>query len=281
MSELPLVTILTPTWNRAACLPALKRSLEVQGCRDFEWLIIDDGSSDETPQLLASWSGATEFPCRFVRTVNGGKHRAINRAMPEVHGEAVFIVDSDDELPPEAMARIAELWPKVRADAGLVGLVGYRAHRGGLRIGAAFPASLDRADSIALHWRYGCRGDKAEVFKRHALLDNPFPEFDRENFLTESVVWNRIAGKGQLLLEPSTLYLCDYLDDGLSARSLELRVKNPRGAQLYYRELMGSRIPPVPRLRAIANFMRISLLAAIGRFRECCIAGFRFGGDRR
>ncbi|MFZ4615368.1 MAG: glycosyltransferase family 2 protein [Rectinemataceae bacterium] len=278
---LPLVTILTPTWNRAACLPALRRSLEAQSSRDFEWLVIDDGSSDGTPQLLASWSGTTGFPCRFVRTENGGKHRAINRAMPEVRGEAVFIVDSDDELPPGAMARIAGLWPQVRADAGLVGLVGYRAHRNGLRIGSAFPPSLDRADSLALAWRYGCRGDKAEVFKRRVLLDNPFPEFDGENFLTESVVWNRIAAKGQLLLEPSTLYLCDYLDEGLSSRSLELRVKNPRGAQLYYRELMGSRIPPVPRLRAIANFMRISLLAAIGRLREWRIAGLWLGGDRR
>lgn len=261
----PLVSILTPTWNRSRTLPALRASLEAQSSKAFEWLVVDDGSTDETPALLDSWKGQTSFPFRAFRTANGGKHRALNRGIPEARGEAVFVVDSDDELPARSIERIMEQWTIVAPDHNLVGLAGYRAHRDGRRIGCEFPRERKMASSLELVWGFGCRGDRAEVFRRSVLLSNPFPEFDDENFLTEAVVWNRIARQGVLLLVPEVLYMCDYLEDGLSARSLELRVRNPRGSLLYYRELAASPVPILARLRAVANYLRILALSSTAR----------------
>jgi len=256
------VTVLTPTWNRAHTLPALKESLEAQTSRDFEWLVVDDGSTDSTAALLASWEGRTDFPFRYMRTENGGKHRALNRGVPEARGEAIFIVDSDDRLPPRAVALIAAAWPEARADASLAGLVGYRASGRGLRMGPEFPAGLRQASSLDLAWHHGMRADKAEVFKASVLRDFPFPEIEGESFLTEAVVWNRIAKSQGLLLVREILYSCDYLADGLSAKSLELRLRNPRGARLYYDELMRAEVPMAARLRARINRARIAVLAA-------------------
>lgn len=262
MSDSPLVTVLTPTWNRAHTLPALKESLEAQSSRDFEWLVVDDGSTDGTEALLASWEGRTDFAFRHMRTENGGKHRALNRGVPEARGEAVFIVDSDDRLPPEAISIIAKAWPAVREKDDFAGLVGYRASGKGERMGAEFPVGLRAANSLDLAWRYGLRADKAEVFKASALRAFPFPEIPGEKFLTEAVVWNRIAKLRSLLLLREILYICEYLPDGLSAKSLELRLRNPRGAGLYYAELMRAGVPMTVRLRAGINRVRIAVLAA-------------------
>ena len=258
----PLLTILTPTWNRAHTLPALKESLEAQSSDDFEWLVVDDGSTDGTESLLASWVGKTGFPFRYMRTENGGKHRALNRGLPEARGEAVFIVDSDDRLPKEAVERIAAAWPLAREDEALAGLVGYRASGRGERMGPEFPATLRAASSLELAWRHGMRADKAEVFKAATLREFPFPEIEGEKFLTEAVVWNRIAKLRSLLLLREILYICEYLPDGLSAKSLELRLRNPRGAGLYYAELMRAGVPMTVRLRAGINRVRIAVLAA-------------------
>jgi glycosyltransferase involved in cell wall biosynthesis len=263
LSDSPLVTVLTPTWNRAHLLPALRDSLEAQSSRDFEWLVVDDGSTDGTEALLASWEGRTGFPFRRVRSENGGKHRALNRGVPMAKGEAVFIVDSDDRLPPEAIATIAGVWPEAREDDGLAGLVGYRASGRGERMGAEFPGGLRAASSLDLAWRYGLRADKAEVFKAATLRSFPFPEIPGERFLTEAVVWNRIAKLRSLLLVREILYICEYLPDGLSAKSLELRLRNPRGAALYYRELLATRIPVRAKVRARLNLLRLRGLRAL------------------
>lgn len=257
----PLFTILTPTYNRARTLPALKASLDGQTFRGFEWLIVDDGSTDETSALLDSWIGSTAYALRVLRAANGGKHRALNRGIPEALGRWIFIVDSDDWLPPDGLEKIAALAPEAEADERIGGIMGFRVDPGGRKIGEDFPPGLRSRDAAALTFVDGLRGDKAEVFKAEVLRRFPFPEFPGEKFITECVVWFRIAAAGyELLLLRENIYICEYRADGLSAKSLELRLANPCGTLLFYAEELALPYSFAALLREAANYVRFSLL---------------------
>ncbi len=251
----PLFTILTPTYNRARTLPALKASLDSQSLSDFEWLVMDDGSIDDTAKLAAAWAAGSAYPIRVLSFPNGGKHRALNRGIPEAAGSWIFIVDSDDRLPPDALEKIAALVPEADADPGIGGIMGLRYDGEGCRIGERFPSGLRRRDAATLTFVDGLRGDKAEVFKASVLRRFPFPEFQGEKFITECVVWFRIAAAGfDLLLLDEAIYLCEYQEDGLSAKSLELRLSNPCGTLLFYAEEL-----PLNLFREAVNFVRFFL----------------------
>ena len=256
----PLFTVLTPTYNRARTLPALKASLDSQSFADFEWLIVDDGSVDGTADLVASWATACAYPVRLLSRPNGGKHRALNRGIPEAAGSWIFIVDSDDRLPPDALEKIAALVPEAEADPGIGGIMGLRYDGEGRRIGENFPPGLRRRDAATLTFVDGLRGDKAEVFKASVLRGFPFPEFEGEKFITECVVWFRIARAGfDLLLLDEAIYICEYREDGLSAKSLALRLANPRGTLLFYAEELALPYSPFSLFREAVNFVRFSL----------------------
>lgn len=267
MTNKALITVFTPTYNRAGSLPALASSLAAQSCKDFEWIIVDDGSTDGTAELLSAWTAEGKLPLRVITVANGGKHRAINRGLADARGELFFIVDSDDRLPPEALERIS----RAARDSGLLsdpcccGIMGLKATFDGTVLGERLPAGLAFSDAFALTYRYGVRGDKAEVLKTELLRRFPFPEIEGELFLTENVVWYRISRAGYgFRLSNEILYEAEYRPDGLSARSVELRVRNPEGSLLYYRELLEGGLSLVAGLREAANYDRFALLS--GRF---------------
>ena len=110
-----LVTVITPTYNRAYSLTALYQSLEEQKTGNFVWLIVDDGSTDETPALVAELKRKASFPVRSIRKENGGKHTALNVGIREIDTPLIFIVDSDDTVLPGAMALIEESYKKYAA----------------------------------------------------------------------------------------------------------------------------------------------------------------------
>lgn len=253
----PRFTILTPTYNRAHTLPALKASLDAQDFRDFEWLVVDDGSTDDTLALLRAWQDGSDFPLRWLCGPNGGKHRALNRGIPEARGAWIFIVDSDDRLPPGALAKAAAAADIADADPKLGGIMGLRHDGAGRLIGEPLPAGLRQRDAAALTFVDGLRGDKAELFKAEVLRKFPFPEFEGEKFITECVVWFRIAAAGyELFLLPEPIYVCDYRPDGLSASSLRLRRANPRGTLLFYAEELALPYPLLSLAREALNYAR-------------------------
>lgn len=258
----PLFTILTPTYNRAYALPALKASLDAQTESNFEWLIVDDGSSDGTADLVGKWIETSAYPVKLIRSPNGGKHRALNKGIPEAKGDWIYIVDSDDVLPLDALEKIAPRTNIAKADPAIGGIMGYRQTKTGEIIGKAFPEGLRRRDAATLTFEDKIRGDKAEVFKASVLRKFPFPEIPGEKFITECVVWFRIAQAGyDLLLMPEAIYTCDYREDGLSARSFELRLRNPRGTLLFYAEELALPYSLSSLFREAVNYVRFRLLS--------------------
>ena len=241
MSELncsaPKVTVFTPAYNRAYILPELYHSLRNQTCFDFEWIIVDDGSADGTEALVGAWlQQQNAFAIRYYKQKNGGKHRAINCGAEKAAGELFFIVDSDDQLTADAvesLLRVKNTLPDHEKFAGVAGNRGY--HRGGV-IGTTFDG--DMLDCSAIERRkYGIDGDKAEAFFTSVLKKYPFPEYEGENFVTEAVVWDKMALDGyKLRYFNKIIYLCDYLEDGLTNQGLDLYYRNPQGYGHYLRQ---------------------------------------------
>lgn len=222
------ITVFTPTYNRGYIIMNLYDSLCRQTFHDFEWIVVDDGSSDNTEELFKTFSNAS-FPITYVKVENGGKHRAINKGVQMAHGELFFIVDSDDYLTDTALERIDEVERGIDVNSGFAGVCGQKGYNKSECVGSTFEG--DYLDITTLERsQYKIDGDKAEVFYTDILRKYPFPEYDGEKFVTECVVWDRIAHDGlKLRFFNEIIYICDYLPDGLSVKYNQLLINNPKG----------------------------------------------------
>lgn len=245
------ITVFTPTYNRGYIIENLYRSLQRQTFLDFEWVVIDDGSTDNTASLFAQWCcDDNPFPICYHQVENGGKHRAINRGVQLAQGELFFIVDSDDYLTDDALECIARVEDSIPTSekAGFCGVCGLKGRVDGT-VGTTY-SSNSYLDITALEReKNGISGDKAEVFYTKTLANYPFPEFEGERFITECTVWDKMAYDGlKLRFFNETIYVCDYLQDGLTSQGYKLYAKNPRGWGLYifqsiqYGKLAGKQI---------------------------------------
>ena len=237
------ITIFTPTYNRAYILPKLYESLKAQTVKDFEWLIVDDGSSDSTQQLSEQWQKEeTGFPIRYIKQENAGKMQAVNKGAANAAGTMFFIVDSDDFLPENAVERII-YWENTISDKkSFAGVAGCRYTFEGDVLGSTF--SGEYIDLTSLERRkHNILGDKAEVFYTEIIKKYPFPAFEGEKFVPEAVIFNRIANDGyKFRWVNENFYFCDYREDGYTKNVNSNLIKNWQGYSLYIRELLGSRV---------------------------------------
>lgn len=223
------VTVFTPTYNRAYTLRRLYESLCCQDFRDFEWLVIDDGSTDDTEPLMRNILEERKILVRYVKQLNGGKHRAINRGVRVASGELFFIVDSDDYLIPTAITHVWSHYEDVKHDPAFCGVSGLKCYPNGAKVGGEENWTLIDATPYEIRLRYHVKGDLAEVWRTSILARFPFPEFEGETFCSEGLVWRRIARAGyKLRFFYEKLYICEYLEDGLTKN---LRRTLKRGLQ--------------------------------------------------
>ncbi|WP_410984893.1 glycosyltransferase family 2 protein [Bacillus cereus] len=228
------ITVFTPTYNRGYIIEKLYRSLQEQTYRNFEWLVIDDGSSDNTEELFKLWKlEANSFSIRYYKVENGGKHRAINKGVDLAEGEMFFIVDSDDHITEDALESIVE-WENSLEDKKL--FCGVSGNRGGSSkdfLGTTFKGEYVDATSLERN-KYNITGDKAEVFYTDVLRKYKFHEFEGEKFMTEATVWNRMAYEGyKIRWFNKTIYICNYLEDGLTKNMRDIFAKSPKGTAYY------------------------------------------------
>lgn len=231
-----MITIFTATYNRGYIIERLYKSLKRQTCKNFEWIVIDDESTDNTEELFQKWQDETKgFPIRYKRVRHGGKHRAINVGVSMALSDAFFFVDSDDYLIDEAVEYVHE-WFKTICErsefAGVSGLSGFSQNS---PIGGWGIFSGDYIDATNLERKkYGLNKDKAEIYKTSVLKKYPFPEFENEDFLTEGIVLNKIAKDGyKIRWFRKVIYICEYLEDGLTKCGYKRSLKNPMGYMSY------------------------------------------------
>ena len=253
-----MITIFTPAYNRAHLLPNVHESLCQQTFKDFEWVIVDDGSVDDTKSLSLSLPKreGTFFPIRYFYQENGGKHRAINRGVKEAQGELFLILDSDDTLPEKSLETINHYYQQIKDDRSFGGVCGYMAHHDGTIIGRGCDMPVLDANSIEMRYKYNILGDMLEVFRTEVMREIPFPDIPGEKFVPEALVWNRIACKYRLRVFHEVVYYRDYLDGGLTDKIVKIRMTSPIAAMMTYAELNGYNIPFVSKVKAAINYWR-------------------------
>ena len=234
------ITVFTATYNRVHCLKRLYASLKEQKYDSFEWLVVDDGSEDNTEVLVKEWEIEAAFPIRFVKQQNSGKHIAINRGVQLAKGEIFFIVDSDDVLRYGALKKIEGIFQGIKKNYNglLAGIAGLSETGDGHLIGTAFPSRYENEYTSVLEWKKdGIVGDKAEAFYLPRLKKYPFQQEPGEKFCSEAIVWHRMAHDGYKLFCVNEIFkTCEYLQDGLSA-NIETHMKNsPRSTLLFFKE---------------------------------------------
>ncbi len=249
-----MITILTPTYNRCDLLPQIYQSLCQQTSPDFEWVIVDDGSQDGTGDVVDGMLESANFPLHYFYKENGGKHTALNFGVRKAKGESVLILDSDDQLPPNAVENIEKAYAEVRGDEAFAGVCGYMAHRDGQVIGS--PVIDSDINTIDLRYQLGVGGDMAEVFRKDILLKYPFPEIKGERFCPEALVWNRIAQNYKMRVFSKVIYFRDYLDGGLTSNIVRIRMKSPVASMMTYQEMTTYNVPFKVKVRAAINYWR-------------------------
>lgn len=229
-----LITIFTPTYNRRQLIDNLYQSLLAQTANNFEWLVVDDGSNDDTDKYFSDLLAKQHsFPIRYIKQENGGKHRAINNGVKKASGELFFTVDSDDYLTENAIEKINQ-WVATldnsRKWAGIAGLRGLSKNRV-LGLHNSTSKFIDAKNSERR--KYKLLGDKAEIYFTEVLRKYPFPEIRGENFISEEIVWNAIARDGYYLRWfNEIIYICNYLEGGLTKDNTKDQ-KNPVGRLLW------------------------------------------------
>lgn len=257
------ITVFTPTFNRRHLIENLYQSLLVQTYNNFEWLIVDDGSTDHTEELCNRFAGENKLRIKYEKQANGGKHRAINNGIKRAEGELFFIVDSDDQLVEDALERIIYYFDKVRNIKNAAGVCGVKILFSGEPPGGALHFSELICSSLDFRHKHHIKGDMAEVFRTDVLRAYPFPEYANEKFCPEILVWNRIAQKYKLLYFNENIYLCDYLDDGLTRKIVKIRMDSPLATMDTYAELSSYKIPFIQKIKAGINYWRFSFNADI------------------
>lgn len=270
-----MFTVFTPTFNRAHTLPRVYESLKAQTYRNFEWVIVDDGSTDNTYELVKKWQeGPTDFPIRYYWQQNKGKHIGFNRGVQEARGEFFLPLDSDDSCVPEALERFKFHWDSIPPTKKkfFSGVCGLCQDQNGKLIGDPFPFNITESDSLEIYYRYKVRGEKWGFHRTKILSRYTFPEIEKAKFIPEGVVWNAIAKdyKVRFVNEILRIY---WIEDSYSTNQLTRSLRGAAwnhaiGCSFYYgsclnEDIVWFRYAPLEFFRFAVHYFRFSLHSGV------------------
>ena len=223
------LTVFTPTFNRAYCLHQVYESLIIQKNKDFLWLIIDDGSSDNTREKIKTWHNENLMEIQYIYQENRGMHSTYNTAYENCHTELIVCIDSDDFLGENAIEKIISFWQK-KGSEKFAGLVGLDADFKNKIIGKKFPENLKSSTLEDLYQKYKIPGDKKLVYRTDVVRKYPkYPSFEGENFVPHGTLFVQIDKDYELLLLNEILVNVQYQTDGSSLNIFKQYIRYPKG----------------------------------------------------
>lgn len=187
-------TVFTPTFNRAHTLHRVYESLKKQTCSDFEWLIIDDGSTDNTEQLISEWQKEASFSIRYIWQTNRGHGHTTDEAVKIAKGFIFFRLDSDDGCFPRALENVKRYWDAIPEEQKpfYVGICGLCEDEHGKMIGDRFPQDTSDMNWLELKYKFKIKGERCQFFILDILKKYPYPK-TLGNYFPPGINWSRIA----------------------------------------------------------------------------------------
>lgn len=233
-----MITVYTPTFNRGYILSNLYYSLLRQTNQNFEWLIIDDGSKDNTRELVSKWIEDNKIKITYKYQENKGKMEALNFAHDLICSELNVCVDSDDFLVDDAIEIILDEWKKVRGNKKIAGLVGLDVFKSGEVVGTKFPEDL-KYSKFSHFFGKITLGDKKFVYRTDIIKRYPkYPSFNNEKFPAPGYLYRLIDQDYDLYLINKVLCVVEYLEDGISKNKYLQFRKSPNSFMFYRLELI-------------------------------------------
>ncbi len=231
------LTVFTPTYNRAYCLHHCYESLKKQTCKSFIWLIIDDGSTDETEQIVKQWVKENEVDIEYIWQDNQGMHGAHNTSYQLIRTELNICIDSDDHMPSNAVGKILSFWNEHGSNQ-VSGLVGLDADLNNQIIGTKLPVHRKTSTLFDLYDKHGVTGDKKLVYRTALTRNYPYPIFANEKYVGLAYKYYQLDKTYEMLLMNEVLCHVEYLPDGSSKNMMHQYYRNPKGFSFYRKELM-------------------------------------------
>lgn len=226
------LTIFTPAYNRAHTIGRTYDSLCRQTCKDFEWLVIDDGSTDNTRQLIEGWIKEARIPIRYILQENQGMHGAHNTAYDNIHTELNTCIDSDDWMPEDAVEKIIKFWHKY-GSYKFAGLIGLDQSENGEIVGLKFPDNL-KSTTLQNYYAKGGKGDKKLVYRTEVIKKYPpYPLFDGERYVGLAYKYMLVDQDYEMLTINEPLVTVEYQLDGSSYNMYTQYWRNPRGFSFF------------------------------------------------
>ncbi|MGD6802082.1 glycosyltransferase family 2 protein [Rossellomorea aquimaris] len=250
------ITVFTATYNREHTLSRLYYSLQRQTFREFEWVIVDDGSTDNTEELINNFKSdkINSFTIKYIKQERGGKHRAINTGLDIAEGELFFLVDSDDYITENALEKIV-FWEKSINNkseySGLCGLSGYDKNTS---IGTTFKGDY-KDMRVTEQFSSSITGDRANIFYTSIFRKYKYPTFEGEWHIAPGVPYIRMATDGyKMRYFNDIIYIAEYLEDGLTKMGDRKISENFNGYTLRSKELLLTEIPLKRKLEVIGKY---------------------------
>ena len=257
-----LLTIFTPAYNRGYTIHKTYESLKRQTNKNFKWLIIDDGSTDNTRELIEKWiKEDNKFEISYIYKKNGGMHSAHNTAYENIDTELNVCIDSDDYMPDDAVEKILSFWEKNKSDE-IAGIAALDAYESGQVIGDRFPDNLKTSALFDLHYKYKIKGDKKLVYRTELTKQYPYPIFEGEKYVSLSYKYTMIDREYPLALMNEVLCIVEYMEDGSSLNMINQYRKNPKGfAFLRIHNLNNPKAKPIFKFKECVHYVSSSLIS--------------------
>lgn len=228
MTNIPLITVFTPTFNRQHTLGRVYESLKKQLSKNFIWLIIDDGSTDNTSELVNEWlSEDNSFQIKYIYKSNGGLHTTYNTAIEKAETELIMCIDSDDWLPENAIEKIENIWNAIDKNA-YVGIMGIDTYSNSDCVGDYFPTNIKEMFLYEKLVKYNICGDKKMIQKTSLLKQvAPMPTFNNEKNFNPSYMMYQLDKFGKHYITNDCFCIVEYQEDGMSSNIYREYKRNP------------------------------------------------------
>ena len=233
MADYIPVTILSPAYNKGKTIRRTFESLLHQTNYQFEWVIVNDGSTDDTQDIISTFH-TDKFPIRIFNKENEGLNRTWNKGVKLSRGELIMRVDPDDFITNDAIEQVLKYKPLLDKDEKLCSVVFLTKFSNGKIVGTTPIKTVHRSNFIDYRLVEKAKGDRMEIVKKKIFEENPMPEIEGEKFCLESVMWQNIATHYDALYVPYPIYVREYNEVSITSNLTHVMRSNPKGALLTY-----------------------------------------------